>query len=199
MCSNARYNGARCPGTMNFLDRLDTAAKQIERFLSGGAVADPLYISNRTIGQRIRMALLVGIPAVAVAALVVWGMSTYFESRGSSGAASHTDDAARAVTAKLLPNIEKNFTTDYSRDVNIVEAAISTGNERILFGKIRNNTDRVVQVAEAVFELTNDDGSELGGVVVTVRNIAPKATAPFKLALTQRNARSVMVRELHSR
>jgi hypothetical protein len=199
MCWNARYNGARCPEAMNFLDRLDGAAKQIERFLSGGAVADPLYISNRTIGQRIRMALLVGIPALTIAALVVWAMSTYFDSRSSSGAASQTEDATRALTAKLLPHIEKNFKTDYSRDVNIVEAAISTGNERILFGKIRNNTDRVLQVAEAVFELTNDDGSELGGVVVTVRNIAPKATAPFKLTLTQRDARSVMVRELHSR
>jgi hypothetical protein len=183
---------------MKFLDRLDVAAKQIERFLSGGALADPLYISNRTIGQRIRMALLVGIPAIALGALVVWGMSTYFDSRNSSGAASNTD-ATPALTAKLLPHIEKNFTTDYSRDVNIVEAAISTGNERILFGKIRNNTHRVVQVAEAVFELTNDDGSELGGVVVTVRNIAPKATVPFKLTLSQRDARSVMVRELHSR
>jgi hypothetical protein len=46
---------------------------------------------------------------------------------------------------------------------------------------------------------TTDDGSQLGGVSVRVENIPVHAVAPFKTALAQHDARTALVREVHSR
>ena len=102
-------------------------------------------------------------------------------------------------TAKVLPNVDKGFTTDYSRDVDILEAAVSRSADRTLAGKVRNNTDHIVRSTDIVFDVTDEEGSQLGGVAVRIENLAPKSIAPFKIALEQREATAAMVREVHSR
>jgi len=181
---------------MTLLDRVDALAKRIENFLSGAAVNDPLYISNRTTGQKIRLGLLVGTPALALGVVL-------FIALDSDGRLPVDQPAPAAAAPEPAPTrlrtLDKPLATDYSRDVEILEAGISGGNDHTLSGKIRNKTDRAVRIVDVIFDVSNEDGSDLGGVAVRVENIAPKATARFKVKLEQRSARSVMVRELHSR
>src|SRR5215469_10833016 len=40
---------------MSFLDRADSIAKRLERFVAGSAPSDPLYVTNRTFGQKLRV------------------------------------------------------------------------------------------------------------------------------------------------
>ena len=45
--------------------------QRFERFLTRPANADPLYLSNRTGWQRVRVGVLVGVPAVVVLTVLV--------------------------------------------------------------------------------------------------------------------------------
>ena len=157
---------------MNFLDRLDSVAKRIERFYPAAACRSALH-HQPNLGQKVRFGLLVGTPVLALAVLDVAGAEQVLRSADLAGkAALVPKETAGEITAKVLPNVEKDFTTDYSRDVEVLEAAVGSGADHTLSGKIRNNTDHVVRVADIVFDVTDEDGSQLGGVAVRVENIA---------------------------
>jgi len=83
--------------------------------------------------------------------------------------------------------------------LDIVEAAVFRNAVPTLTGKVRNNTDHLVRVADIVFDVTDGDGSQLGGVSIRVENIAAKSTAPFKAVLEHRSAKAALVREIRSR
>jgi len=186
---------------MKFLDRVDAVAKKMERFLSGSASADPLYLTNRTWGQKLRIGLLIGTPVLAIAALMYLAMNNYFDPAPNArkpAESARVKQPTGEITAKVLPTLEKEYTSEYSRDVDVLEAAVSRTGDRTLSGRLRNNTDHLVRVADIVFDVTDEEGSQLGGVSVRVENIAPRAIAPFKIRLEQQGARSALVREVHS-
>lgn len=190
---------------MKFIDRLDAIARKMERFFAGSSVNDPLYLTNRTLGQKIRIAVLIGTPVLAVGGLIYMALGKQFDRPSARQreadivAASRPKEPTGEVTAKVLPNLDKTYASEQSKDVDIVEAAVSRGGEPVLTGRIRNNTDAMVRVADIVFDITDDEGSQLGGVAVRVENVPPKSTAPFRMPLPQRSARTALVREVHSR
>jgi hypothetical protein len=187
---------------MKFVDRLDEVAKRFERLFSGNTPSDPLYMTNRTVGQKVRMGLLIGTPVLAIGVFMALALNNYFDPAPSPEkleAAAAGKQPTGEIAAKVLPNMDKGFTTDYSREVEIVEAFVGSGSDHTLSGKLRNNTDHVVRVADVVFDVTDEDGSQLGGVAVRVENIAARSTANFKVGLEQRGARTALVREVHSR
>jgi hypothetical protein len=180
---------------MNFLDRVDKIARKIERFVSGSGPSDPLYISNRTLGQKLRMALLIGTPVLAIAGLMALALDNYFEPGSSPQKAAAAAKEPGTITAKVLPDLEKTYKSDSDHDCDVTEAMIA-GNA--LTGKLRNNTDRTVRSADLVFDLTDGDGSQLGAVAVRVENIAPRDSANFRLPLETRTAKTALVREIHT-
>lgn len=185
---------------MNFLDRADALAKRLERFFSGGGPQDPLYVSNRTAGQKIRLILIVGTPLLAIGCFIVLSMNGYFDPPAQperTAVASPTGDQ----TATVLTHVEKELATSsrYSRAIEVLEAAVSRGPDHLLSGKLRNTTEHPVRAVELVFDVTDEDGSALGGVSVSLENIPAGATVPFRKALEQTTARSALVREVHSR
>jgi hypothetical protein len=186
---------------MKFLDRVDALARKVERLVAGNAPQNALYVSNRTRGQKIRMVLLIGTPLTVVAVFIGLAMNNYFDPPVQPEKAFVAKEPTGEITAKVLPHLDKELavSTDYSRDIEVLEAAIAHDGSHVLAGKIRNTTDHDVRVADLVFDVTDEDGSQLGGVAVRVENIAPHAVVPFKTTLEQRNARSALVRELHSR
>lgn len=186
---------------MNFLDRADAVAKRIERFVSGNASHGPLYVSNRTLGQKVRFGFLIGAPLVAIAVFIGLAMNNYFSPAPASEQPVRVKQPTGEITGKVLPNVEKDLavSSDYSRDIEVLEASVSRAGERTLSGKVRNTTDHIVQAAELVFDVTDSEGSQLGGVAVRLDNIAAGATVPFKINLPQQDARSALVREVHSR
>jgi hypothetical protein len=190
---------------MKFIDRLDAFAKKVERFVAGSAVNDPLYVSNRTFGQKFRIGLLIGAPVLALGSLIYLALSQAFDrpivverNAAKVAADNKPKEPTGEITAKVLPNIDKDYTSEQSRDVEVLEAAVSHGGDHMLVGRVRNNSDRV-QVAEIVFDVTDEEGSQLGGVSVQVDNIPARGTAPFRVPLQQHGARTALVREVKSR
>jgi hypothetical protein len=187
---------------MKFIDRVDVIARKFERFVAGNAAKDPLYVTNRSVGQKIRMVVLIGTPIFAVGVLIYLALNQQFDRPASleraAELAAKTKESGE-VTAKVLPNLGKTYLSEQSKDVDVIEAAVSRGADPALSGKVRNNTDNMVRVADLVFDITDQDGSQLGGVSVRVENIAPKAVASFRVTLPQKTARTALVREVHSR
>jgi hypothetical protein len=188
---------------MKFIDRVDGIAKKLERFVGGKAVDDPLYLTNRTVGQKMRVGILVGVPVAVVGALIYLALDSRFDRPASAERAAALEAKGRQTvgetTAKVLPNLDKTYQSEQSKDVEVVEAAVNRGPEPTLTGKLRNNTDNLVRVADVVFDITDQEGSQVGGVSVRVENIEPKGTATFKASLPQKTARSALVREVHAR
>jgi hypothetical protein len=180
---------------MTFLERADAIARRIERFAGGSRQSDPLYISNRTWGQKARFALLIGTPVVALLGLMALALGNYFDPASSPQKVAATHEAG-AITAKVLPDLQKTYKSDSDTDCEVAEASVGGST---LIGKLRNNTDRTVHVADVVFDLTDEDGSALGAVAVRVENIAPHGTVDFRKAVDQHAAKTALVRELHTR
>jgi hypothetical protein len=190
---------------MKFIDRVDAIAKRLERFVGGSSLDDPLYLTNRTSGQKVRTAVLIGTPVLAICVLVYLALTKEFDRPSARqrnadiAATSKAKEPTGEITAKVLPNLDKTYLSEQTRDVDVLEAAVSRGSDPTLLGKLRNNTDTLVRVADVVFDITDNEGSQLGGVSVRVENIPAKGTAPFRLVLPQRAARTALVREVHTR
>jgi hypothetical protein len=188
---------------MKLIDRIDAIARKFERFVAGSAVSDPLYLTNRTAGQKVRVAILIGVPVIAVGTLIYMALDSRFDRPASIERAAALEEKSKQVigeaAAKVLPNLDKTYLSEQSKDVDVVEAAVSHAAEPSLTGKLRNNTDNLVRVADVVFDITDQEGSQVGGISVRVENIEPRGTATFRVALPQKTARSALVREVHSR
>jgi hypothetical protein len=182
---------------MTFLERADAIARKIERFVGGSGPSDPLYISNRTVGQKARLVLLIGTPVLAIVGLMGLALGNYFDPAPSpQRAAAAASREAGTLTAKVLPDLQKTYKSESDSDCEVSEASVGDGT---LAGKLHNNTDHIVHVADVVFDLTDEGGSALGAVAVKVENIAPGATANFRMTVEQRQAKTALVRELHTR
>jgi hypothetical protein len=183
---------------VSFLDRIDSFARKIERLVAGSGPSDPLYISNRTFGQKAKLALLIGIPIVAMGGLMILVLGNYFEPIATSApkSAPAPPKAPGSITAKVLPDLAKTYRSASDRDCEVTEAIV--GNQAIT-GKLRNNGEHAIRAADVVFDVIDADGSQLGAVAVRVENIGPHATAAFRQALEQRSATSAIVREVHTR
>lgn len=180
---------------MTFIERADAIARKIERFVAGSGPSDPLYITNRTFGQKARLGLLIGTPVIAIIALMGLALNNYFDPSPSARRAPVARETP-AMTAKVLPDLAKTYRSDSDTDCEIAEATVG---DHTLYGKVRNNSDHLVHVADVVFDVTDEEGSQLGAVAVRVENIAPHAMASFRQALEQKTATTALVRELHTR
>jgi hypothetical protein len=181
---------------MTLLERVDAVARKLERFISGSGPADPLYLSNRTFGQKLRLGLLIGTPALAIVGLMVLALGNYFDPAPSPQKVAASTREPGAATSKILPDLQKTYRSESDSDCEVSEAAVAGGT---LSGKVRNTTDRTVHVADLVFDLTDENGSALGAVSVKVENIAPHGLAPFHQTVDQRSAKTALVREIHTR
>jgi hypothetical protein len=189
---------------MKFIDRADGVARKLERLVSGNAISDPLCISNRTLGHKIRLAVLLGTPILAVGSLIYLALDKQFDPKVSAQraaaieAVSQARDSGAERSARILPDIEKSFAGERSKDLDVVEASVTRAGARTLSGRLRNNTTQVVRAADVVFDVTDEGGSQLGGVSVRVENIPANGTADFQVGV-QAAAHNALVREIRSR
>ena len=163
----------------------------VERLLSGGpAPTDPLYLTNRTLGQKILSWSLVAIPCLVLFAGIGITLSSLLDPPAPAPAKELT---AAEITAKLLPNMDKDFKLAPASDVQVLEARVDGTR---LVGKVKNTSTRAIAGAELVVDLTDADGSQVGAVSVVVEKIPPSGTRDFEIPIRQRNAAAAMVREV---
>jgi hypothetical protein len=166
----------------------------VERFLSGGTQSDPLYLSNRTLGQRMRIWLLIGAPLVVLAVGVVVAVNVL----EPPDAPPPKELTPAEVAEKTLPNLAKDIHLSVNTDVEVVEVHVEHGPADKLVGTVKNKTNHEVHTGEIIFDLTESNGTQLGAVSVKVSNLAAGATTKFELPIQQKNASFALVREVHT-
>ena len=160
----------------------------------GTPAPSALYLSSRTLWQKIRIAILFGVPGLVVACVMVLALSNHFAKKPSLPPPPPTPGE---TVAKLLPNLD-NVRIDIDRDVEVTELRIDRSGATALMGTVQNNTTHQIHSAEIVFDLTDGSGSQLGGVSQKLDDVAPKARVNFRLPIEQKNARLVLIREIHT-
>ncbi len=166
----------------------------MDRWLNAPAAADPLYLSNRTFAQKLRMWLLVGVPCLVMGVVVWMGLAGRFASDVPLVAPA----PAPARAASRLPVNLDDLHITTNRDLEVLDAHVVHGTGTTVEGFIRNNTDHSIYAAEVVFDLADGHGSQLGGVTTRVDHLEPKVRTPFKVKIPESNAAFALVREVHT-
>jgi hypothetical protein len=165
------------------------------RVLSRPAPSDPLYLSNRTFDQRVKLWLAIAVPCLILAGVTALGLSHFFQAKLPGPA---PEPSAAVLAAKLLPNVDKTLKIEVNQDVQVLEAHVELEGGAKLTGTARNNTDHLIHTAKIVFNLTDQGGSQVGAVSAQVENLAPNATVRFQVPIEQTNAAFALVREVQT-
>lgn len=165
----------------------------VERFLAGGvAPSDPLYLTNRTFGQKMRTAVVVAIPCLILVGLLAVGVGSYIRVREKPA----QDLTIAELREKVLPTLPRNIEITTNHDLEVTEARVEQGEPTVVLGTVRNNTGHAIDNARVVFDLAADSGTRLGAVAATVAHVDANSTAPFRIAVPQDNAAYALVREV---
>lgn len=156
----------------------------------GSRPVDPLYLSNRSLWQRARVAIFVTVPVLAICGFVLWAIFKPAETK------QQAEPTREELAKRILPNLAKDIKIDTNRDVVVVNAVVDK-NPVGISGTVANNTDHVVKSAELTFDLTNGNGSQIGAVSTVVKDLPPKSQTNFRFPVKQQDAAFVLVREIH--
>jgi hypothetical protein len=166
--------------------------QRLDRFINGPADMDPLCMSNRTIGQRLRTAAVVVVPLVLVVAVLLLAWSDVFKAKNASKPRELT---TAEKYARILPNFNTNIQLPANHDLDVQDVHVEHGSPTQVVGLVKNNTDHVIASAGMVFDLTDKRWSRLGAVRTHVEKLRPHSATPFRFAVAQDTAEHVLVRE----
>lgn len=161
----------------------------------GAAPSDPFYLTNRSMGQRIRLAAVIAVPCLLVATAIGLAALGYFDDSTPKAPPAPTLTPEQVAT-KMLPNLDRDLKIDTNKEIEVPDVHVEKGAVTKLAGTIRNNTDRVMENVEVVFDLTDASGSRLGAVSAKVAKVPPKGTADFLFPVEQHEAAFALVREI---
>lgn len=163
----------------------------VEQLLSGGpAPTDPLYLTNRTLPQKLKSWSLIAIPCAVLAMGVGVAVRNVLD---TPGAPPIQEPTPAEVTAKLLPIMNKDIELAPPSEVQVLELKVDRSR---LVGVLKNNTTREIAVVELVVDLTNSSGSQVGAVKGIVEKLPPSGRKDFQVPIQQSNATFAMVREV---
>jgi len=166
--------------------------QRFETYLNGPASTDPLYLSNRTIGQRFRAAAVVVVPIALLVGVLFLAWSDVFRTKDASKPKELT---TAEKYARILPNFNPNIQLPANHDLDVQDVHVVHGSPTQVVGLVKNNTDHVIASAGMVFDLTDQRWSRLGAVRTQVEKLRPHSTTPFRFAVAQDTAEHVVVRE----
>lgn len=170
------------------LDRLrrllDHLRARFERFISGEAPSDPLYLTNRTWQQKLKIGVLAALPVILLIALVMIGVTGVFRFHRAD---SYQPPLTAAQPLKLTP-----------ADLEVVSIRIAReANAPVVTGTIRNNTNHKVDSAGITYYLTDKGGAMLSTDTIDVPNVPAHSSVAFSAPLGKANAEYVLVRDVH--
>ncbi len=168
---------------------------QLDRWAAGVAPDDPLYLSNRTWKQKLRLGLILGIPGL----LVLGGLALVFGKVLMPPPPAAQKELTNAeIMAKVLPNLEKTINIERYTDAEMVEIGVDRAAvPPKLRGKIQNNTDHKLSV-EFTVDLSEYDGTRVGAASERVMNIPARDSALFDFSLRPTTAAVALVRQIRT-
>jgi hypothetical protein len=168
----------------------------LERFLAGGSQPDPLYLTNRTLGQKIRSWSLILVPCLVLAIAVSIALNTFLDPPEVKPA---KELSSKEVAAKMLPNMEKDITLTSNSEVQVVEVSINHAGGSRLLGVVKNTTAHEISGVDLTIDLTDATGSQVGAVTVAVEKVPASSTKTFQYPIKQHEAAFALVREIATR
>jgi hypothetical protein len=165
----------------------------VDRVLSRPAPSDPLYLSNRTFDQKVKLWLAIAVPCLILAGVTVLGLSHFFRAKLPGPA---PEPSAAVLAAKLFPNVDKTIKIQVDRDVQVLDAHVESEDGMKVAGTVKNNTNRLIHTTTIILNVTDIMGSHLGAVSAQVDNLAPNATVKFQIPIEQKDAATALVREV---
>jgi hypothetical protein len=166
--------------------------QRLDRFINGSGDLDPLYLSNRTVWQRIRAVVLGVGPVLLLVIVLVLAWSGVFKSKETP---KIKDLTPAEKAAHILPNFDSKIQLPANHDLDVQEVHVEHGSPTSVVGLVKNNTDHVISSAEMVFDLTDRRWSRLGAVKTQIEGLPPHGTAAFRFPVKQDTAEHVLVRE----
>jgi hypothetical protein len=167
--------------------------QRIDKWLSGGpAPSDPLYLTNRTMGQKIKSWSVVAIPLVILVGGVALSLSNVLD---PPEVKPQKEPTPAEVAAKLLPNL-KDIKIELNHDIDVVEVRIERTGGVHMVGTVKNKTNKTIASADLGCDLTDAGGTQLGAVTAHVENIPANGVKSFELPLKQADASFVLIREI---
>jgi hypothetical protein len=176
------------------LSRLDRLRQRFERFLSGRAPSDPLYLTNRTRAQKLKVAALIAVLVLILGALVMVGATDMFHFSKVDPYEHPLAEAQPARDTKPTPDPKLTRT-----DLEVINIHIARDeNPPVVTGILRNNTSQKVDSVEVSFYLADGRGSLMGTETTQVPGVGPHNSVTFRAPLKIASAEYVLVREVHS-
>jgi hypothetical protein len=170
--------------------------QRIDKWISGGpAPSDPLYLTNRTMGQKIKSWSVVAVPLVILVGGVALSLSNVLD---PPEVKPQKELSPAEVAAKLLPNL-KDIKIELNHDIDVAEAKIERSGGVHIVGAVKNKTNKPIASADLGCDLTDAGGTQLGAVTVHIENIPASGVKSFELPLKQPNASFVLIREIITR
>jgi len=161
-----------------------------ERLLSGGpAPNDPLYLTNRTVGQKLKSWGLIAIPCL----ILVGGIAYVLRSLNPPETAPAKEPTAAEMAARL--QLPKDLKLGPASDVKVLEIRVESAQ---LVGSVQNTGAREIALVQLVVDLSSDAGSQVGAVEVVLEHLPASGTKDFRIPIKQRNATFGLVREINT-
>jgi len=174
---------------------------RIEIFISGRAPSDPLYLTNRTWLQKLKIVSLIAAPVLLLIVLgtIVAANRLRFDKADPyehppGDVAAPAEAPPPAVRQQPLPD-----PISASTDLEVVNIRIARdAHPPAVTGVVRNKTNRKVASAEVSYYLADTAGSLVGTDKTEVANVEPHGSVAFRMPLKIAKAEYVFVRDVHA-
>jgi hypothetical protein len=167
---------------------------KIDLFLSGGlAPTDPLYLTNRTWKQKLRLALVIATPT----ALLFCALGLVFTNVYSPTPPPPKEVSAAEIMAKLLPDLQKTANVGTYKDAEVTEVRVLREGAPRVAGIMKNKTGRVISV-EFDLDLANLGGSRVATTTQHLDKLQPNSSTPFEFPAGDPAAAYALIREIRT-
>ena len=167
-----------------------------DNFLSGPTPSDPLYLSNRTWQQKLRLGALIGAPVLVVLLVMVISATDLLHWRRSNPyehAAAEQNSETPAGRTQPAPPVRDPA----AQALEVSNLRIVRGVEPpVVTGEFRNNTGRSVHSAEITYLLADNNGSVLATESTQVQEVGPHRMVTFRAPLKLSQADYVVMRDV---
>ncbi len=164
----------------------------LDRLINGPAHTDPLYLTNRSVGQRIRGVAMVVTPLVLLVAVLAFAWSGIFKAKEAPKPRELT---LEEKAARVLPNFDSRIQLPTNHDLDVQDVHLERSSPRQVVGRVKNNTDHMIESADISFDLTDNRWSHLGAVSTRVEKLPPQSAVPFRFTIGLDTAEHVLVRD----
>lgn len=174
--------------------RFGKLREKLDLFLAGGrAPSDPLYLTNRSWKQKLRLVLAIAIPTVVACGVLALVFTHVYAPKTTPP----KELTPAEIMTKLLPDLEKTAHIETYKDAEFVELRVVRDGAPRVAGVLKNNTDRVISV-EFDLDLANIGGSRVATTTERINHAAPGVPTPFEFPAAHPDAMYALVRQMRT-